>query len=57
MLYDIYVVLIQNEPTLVVFPLIILSHLIPLLFPVVSIVLFEHEDVVFAPMSVVILPG
>ena len=53
--YDIYVVLIQNQPTLVVFPLIILSYPVPLLFPVVSFVLFEHEDDVFAVMSVVVV--
>ena len=53
--YDIYVVLIKKYPTLVVFPLIIQSHLVPVLFPAVPFVLFEHEDVVIARMSAVVV--
>ena len=49
---NIHVVLVKNQPTLIVFRPIIQSHLVPLLFPVV---LFEHEDVVIARMSAVVV--
>ena len=47
--------LIKNQPTLVVFPLIIQSHIVSLLFPAVSFVLFEHKDAAIARMSVVVV--